>query len=69
MFVLKSLLKKSKTKTESPVNELTKSVGVQHETKDTECQIESAITDVDMNSTKKGFIGFITEVVNCAAQA
>uniref|UniRef100_A0A8C4WVW0 Bcl-2 Bcl-2 homology region 1-3 domain-containing protein n=1 Tax=Eptatretus burgeri TaxID=7764 RepID=A0A8C4WVW0_EPTBU len=37
--------------------------------KDAECQTERAITDVTTNSTKEGFIGFITEVVNCTAQA
>ena len=59
----------SKTTTEGPVNLLTKSVGVQPEMKDIECQTESTITDVDINITKTGFIGFITEVVNCADQA
>ena len=37
--------------------------------KDTECQTEGAITDVDMNFKKEGFIAFITEVVNCTSQA
>ena len=59
----------SKTKTEGPVNVLTKPVGVQPETKDTEFQTERAITDVVTNISKEGFIGFITEVVNCTAQA
>ena len=60
---------RNKTKPEGPVNVLTKSVGVQTEIKETECQTERVITDVDMKITKEGFIGFITEVVNCTAQA
>ena len=48
---------------------MTRSVGVQVDTKDQECQTESAITDVDMKITTMRFIAFSTEVVNCAAQA
>ena len=58
----------SMSKTECPVNVLTKSVGVQAGIKDAECQTERATTDLAMNSTNEGIIGFIIEVVNCTAE-
>ena len=59
----------STSKTECPVNVFTISVGVQTVMKGSECQTERATTNVHINSTKEGFIDFITEVVNCTAQA
>jgi len=36
--------------------------------KDSECQTESTITDVGMNITKMGFIGFINKVLFSPSQ-
>ena len=46
----------------------TKLFGTQTKMKDQECQNETGINYADMMITKMRFIGFITEVVNCAAQ-
>ena len=43
----------TKTTTDGPVEVQTESVGVQTEMKDSECQTESRITDVNMNFTKE----------------
>lgn len=55
------------TKTPAPVKIQTVSVGCQTETIDQDCQTEDSSAMVVLNISKLGFIGFITEVVNCTA--
>ena len=55
------------TKTSTPTKIQTSSVGCQTESMDQECQTEHTSVMVVSNISRMGFIGFITEVVNCTA--
>ena len=55
------------TKTSAPTKIQTSSVGCQTESMDQECQTEHTSGMVVSNISRMGFIGFITEVVNCTA--
>ena len=55
------------TKTPASVKIQTVSVGCQTETIDQDCQTEESSAMVVLNISKLGFVGFITEVVNCTA--